>query len=73
MFVKLHPNITDSRRDQLANDIRSYFKDDKTVLLDKKVALKAVANSLLLFELFVGLVGVIALTLAFFLLLISTT
>jgi ABC-type antimicrobial peptide transport system permease subunit len=42
-------------------------------LLDKKVAMKAVSNSLLLFELFVGLVGIIALTFAFFLLLISTT
>ena len=73
LFVKLAPNITDERRDYVANGIRSYFKDDWSVLLDKKVAFKAVEKSMLLFELFVGIVGTIALILAFFLLLISTT
>jgi hypothetical protein len=73
MFVKLDPSISDDRRDFIANGIRATFKSDATVLLDKQVAFKAVEKSLLLFEIFVGLVGTIALVLAFFLLLISTT
>ena len=73
MFVKLSPDISDERREFLANGIRSYFRNDITVLLDKKVAFQAVEKSLLIFQLFVALVGTIALTLAFFLLLISTT
>lgn len=73
MFVKLNPNITDDRREFIADGIRSYFRDDRTILLDLSVAMKAVTSSLMLFQLFVAIVGVIALTLAFFLLLISTT
>ena len=73
MFVKLHPDISDDRRDFIANGIRATFKTDATILLDKQVAFKAVEKSLVLFEIFVGLVGTIALVLAFFLLLISTT
>jgi hypothetical protein len=73
MFVKLDPKIGDERRDFIANGIRSSFRNDMTILLDKEVAFRAVENSLLMFEIFVGLVGTIALILAFFLLLISTT
>lgn len=69
----MKPDITSERRDFVANGIRSYFRGDFTVLLDKHVALSTVKDSLILFELFVALVGAIALILAFFLLLISTT
>lgn len=73
IFVKLAPNITDSRRQEVANGIRSYFKSDRTILLDKKVAFNALDSTLTFFQLFIGIVGVIALIMAFFLLLISTT
>lgn len=73
MFVKLAPDITDDRREFIGNGIRAYFKTDGTVLLDKKVAMSALNNSLTFFQLFVGIVGMIALIMAFFLLLISTT
>lgn len=73
LFVKLSPGISEVRRDFIANGIRSYFRGDFTVLLDKEAALTTVDNSLVLFDLFVILVGSIALILAFFLLLISTT
>jgi ABC-type lipoprotein release transport system permease subunit len=53
--------------------VRSFFRDETTILLDLKQAMKAVTQSLMLFQVFVGLIGVIALTLAFFLLLVSTT
>jgi ABC-type antimicrobial peptide transport system permease subunit len=38
-----------------------------------KEAMSTVQNSLMLFNIFIGVVGVIALTLSFFLLLVSTT
>jgi hypothetical protein len=38
MFVKLSEDISDERRDFLANGIRAYFKHDTTILLDKKVS-----------------------------------
>lgn len=73
IFVKLAPNITNDRREYIANGIRSYFKGDGTVLLDLNFTLTSIESSILLFKIFVGVIGVIALTLAFFLLLVSTT
>ena len=73
LYIKLAPDITDDRREFIGNGIRAYFKTDGTVLLDKKVAMSALNNSLTFFQLFVGIVGMIALIMAFFLLLISTT
>lgn len=49
MFVKLDPNIDDKRRNFIANGIRSFFKDDITILLDKKVLLDSIDSSLMLF------------------------
>lgn len=73
LFVKLDNTISEERRDYIANGIRSYFKDDQTVLLDLQFAMKSVTSSLQLFQIFVGVVGAIALILAFFLLMVSTT
>ena len=71
--VKLDQSISDDRREFIGNGIRSFFKDDLSFMLDMKDLLKTVASSIFLFEIFVGIVGAIALILAFFLLLISTT
>ena len=38
LFVKLAPDISDERRDFIANGIRSSFRNDMTILLDKQVA-----------------------------------
>ena len=38
LFVKLAPDISDERRDYIANGIRSSFRNDMTILLDKQVA-----------------------------------
>lgn len=73
IFVKLNNTISEARRDFIANGIRSFFKDDQTVLLDLQFAMKSVTSSLQLFQIFVGVVGAIALCLAFFLLMVSTT
>lgn len=61
------------RRDFIANGIRSYFRDQSTLLLDKKEALDAVTIAVQVFNICVIVIGVISLVLAFFLLLISTT
>jgi len=34
LFVRLNEDITDDRREYIANGIRSYFKGDGTILLD---------------------------------------
>lgn len=73
MFVKLNDSISDDRREQIADGIRSFFRDERTLLLDMKEAKASVNKSLTLFTIFNTLVGAIALILAFFLLLISTT
>jgi ABC-type antimicrobial peptide transport system permease subunit len=73
LFIKLNPNITAMRREEIANGVRSYFRDSFTILIDLKEALTAVDASLLLFTVFVSVIGIIALTLAFFLLMVSTT
>ena len=73
LFVKLDPLISDFRREFIVNGIRAYFRDDITLLFDKKEVITSISSSLMLFQVFVVIVGTIALTLAFFLLLISTT
>lgn len=39
IYVKLDDTISDDRRDFIANGIRSFFRDDRTILLDLKVSL----------------------------------
>jgi ABC-type antimicrobial peptide transport system permease subunit len=73
LFVKLEDGITQERRDEIANGIRSFFKDSATFLLDMDATVATVDNILSIFQIFVAVVGAIALILAFFLLLISTT
>jgi hypothetical protein len=69
----LADDITDERRSEIANGVRSQFKDDACFLLDMKLAIQSIDDVLNIFQIFVAVVGGIALILAFFLLLISTT
>lgn len=73
LYVKLSPSITAERREYVANGIRSKYRNDLTVLLDKNTAMKSVIRSTKLFDIFVLCVGFIALALAFFMLMVSTT
>ena len=73
LFISLNETISDERRSFITNGIRSYFRDDLTLLLDRKDIHDSVVSNLALFQIFVGIVGFISLTLSFFLLLISTT
>lgn len=71
--MKLSANITDIRRDFIANGIRSFFRDESTFLLDVKTEQTAVGAALTVFNVMVIVIGAISLTLSFFLLLVSTT
>lgn len=73
LYVRLDPNISDERRNFVANGIRAFFRNDQTLLVDLKETIKGIDTALLLFQLFIAIVGTIALILAFFLLLVSTT
>ena len=73
LMIKLNPNITDSKRDFVANGVRSFFHDKTTVLYSKKEIEDTLKSTSLIFNAFVAVIGGIALTIAFFLLLISTT
>ena len=69
----MNPNITDTKRDYVANGVRAFFTDKTTVLYSKASVTSTLRSTGLVFNVFVGLIGAIALTIAFFLLLISTT
>lgn len=72
LFVKLNPDITDTEREYLANGLRAYLSK-LTFLIDVKARVKSINVSIFLFQIFVGIVGTVALIISFFLLLISTT
>lgn len=73
LFVTLSPDITPERRNYIANGIRSYFKDDLTALVEKSSMLANITQILLIVEVLIIVIGMIALVLTFFLLLISTS
>jgi hypothetical protein len=73
MFLKLSEGISYERRNYITNGIRQHFKDFQTVLVDIESVNIALEATLIIFNLFVIIIGAIALLLAFFLLSVSTT
>ena len=73
LFINLNKSISKDERGVVTNGIRAFFKDDLTLLLDKKEISESLQSSLDLMQIFVTIIGFICLTLSFFLLLISTT
>ena len=49
LFIKLDPDITKDRKAEIANGVRSFFKDDVTFLLDLKETVAQVNNILGIF------------------------
>lgn len=70
--MRLKAGIPLYRREYIANGIRAYLKDDLSFVFDILELRKSLESSLSLFTLFSLIVGVIAIILAFFLLLTST-
>jgi ABC-type antimicrobial peptide transport system permease subunit len=73
LFVRLKQGLPLYRREYIANGIRSFLRDDLSVVFDLEDLKASVQSSLDLFSLFSVIVGIIALILAFFLLLTSTS
>jgi len=72
LFVKLNPDISEKEREYTLNGIRNYLKRTD-IMLTKKDVKKALESINLVFNIFVGIVAIIALFIAFFLLLIAMT
>jgi DeoR/GlpR family transcriptional regulator of sugar metabolism len=49
IFVKLAKDIAQDRKDYIANGIRSFFRDDATILLDTGETLKSINGSIFMF------------------------
>ena len=72
-MVKLNPNITAEKRSFIANGLRSYFRDKETLLYEREEIVSMLKSTGLIFNAFVAIIGAIALTISFFLLLVATT
>lgn len=35
LYIKLHKNCTELRREEIANGVRAFFRDELTILLDR--------------------------------------
>lgn len=73
VFLKLNPDITADELEIIANGIRSQFFGKSGVLLTKKEIIETAKSVDIIFNIFVAIIAVIALSIAFFLLLISMT
>lgn len=72
LLVKLNPDITTKEREFILNGIRSHLERED-IVLSKEDVVEALGSLDIVFSIFVGVVAVISLFLAFFLLLISMT
>lgn len=72
-MIKLNPDITDQEQEVVANGVRSLFKDRSGWMLSKSEVLAASHSIIIIFNIFTAIIAVIALSIAFFLLLISMT
>jgi len=72
LFVKLKPDVSAEDRQFVANGIRSTFKSQATLFMDTKQLIDNLKSIMRVFNFFILLIGLISLTLTFFLLLVST-
>ena len=73
LFIKLNPGITTLKRDFVANGVRSFFTSKETLLFTKAQVTDTLQSTSVIFNIFVAIIAGIALTISFFLLLVSTT
>ena len=74
LFVKLNPDITSLERAFISNGIRNYFGEDSgTVMLIKADIVESFDGVTKIFNIFVAIISAISMTIAFFLLLVSST
>lgn len=73
LFVKLNPDISDSKRIFISNGIRNFFRDQTTVMLETNDVVKSFNSVSQIFNIFIAIIASIALFIAFFLLLVAST
>ena len=71
--MKLNPNITREKENEIYNGIRNLYSDREVVMLQLSEIKEAVQTFKVVFSVLVTIIGIIALVIAFFLLLTSTT
>lgn len=72
LFVRLKKDLPQYRREYISNSLRAFLRDDLSFVFDINDMRATLESSISLFNLFSVIVGLIALILAFFLLLTST-
>jgi len=73
MFVKLKAQISEERRHFISNGIRSFVRNEGATVIDAIDAVQRIQKAMTISDIFTFILGTIALTLAFFLLMVSTT
>ena len=68
----MNPDITDTQREFIMNQLRNFFKQEDTLLTKKQVT-DSFDSLNLVFSVFFAIIGAISLTIAFFLLWLSMT
>lgn len=71
MFVSFGRGTTREERIDFANGLRNYFRDETTLLFDVNTLVDDAASTFFYLELFYVIVGLVAMVLSFFLILVS--
>ena len=71
MFVSFGRSTTKDERIDFVNGLRNYFRDENTLLFDVNSLVEDAASTFFYLELFYIIVGLVAMILSFFLILVS--
>ena len=71
ILIRLNPDISDDDRTFIANGVRQFFKGRTDVLFTKQQLLNSINSIRVVLSLFVLIISVIAMSVAFFLLVIA--
>lgn len=73
LYVRLSDECTTQRREFIINGLRPYLDDSFSIVFDTKSFSNSLDSANAIFTVLVGVIGIIALVLTFFLLLVATT
>jgi ABC-type antimicrobial peptide transport system permease subunit len=71
LFIKCREGSTDLQRSDIVNQLQQAFKSDKTQAFDVQLLVAQTSGAVTVIQLFIMIVGVIAMTMAFFILWLS--
>ena len=73
LYIKLSADCDATRREFIINGLRPYLDDSLSVVFDTQAFSESLDSANAIFSVLVGVIGIIALVLTFFLLLVATT